>query len=201
MTIILDMGGVLMQHNMPECIRHFCEMLGEEGMANTLGMKVNAEGLPDSLMEKFECGLVTTEEFVHTILANAKEGTTEQQIIDAWNTMHAGIPLERIEQIKRWKKLGHHLLLLSNNNALHWEDIHAHYDMSIFDQCFASHLVHSHKPNKPIYEHIQKYLIDNQYEQPYYFVDDLEANRLMGETFGWKTYSCLDALELEIQNK
>lgn len=194
MTIILDMGGVLMQHNMPECIRLFYNMLGEKGMEEVLGMKINAEGLPDSLMEKFECGLVTAEEFVHTILTNAKEGTTEQQIIDAWNTMHAGIPPQRIELIKHWKNMGHRLVLLSNNNALHWEDLYTHYDMSVFDYCFASHLVHSHKPNKPIYDVVQKYLIDNQYEQPFHFVDDLEANRQMGQSMGWHTYASLDEL-------
>ena len=202
MTIILDMGGVLMQHNMPECIHSFCDILGEEGMVNVLGMKANAEGLPDSLMERFECGLVSTEEFIHTIQRHAKEGTTEQRIIDAWNTMHAGIPQERIHQITRWKGMGHHLILLSNNNALHWEDIHQHYDMSIFDQCFASHIVHCHKPNRTIYEVVQQYLLDNHYERPFHFVDDLAANRLMGESFGWNTCSCLDELEQQIiQNK
>ena len=32
MTIILDMGGVLMLHNMPECIARFADILGEEKM-------------------------------------------------------------------------------------------------------------------------------------------------------------------------
>lgn len=50
MTIILDMGGVLMQHNMPECIARFSRILGEEQMEHILGMKPNAEGIPDSLM-------------------------------------------------------------------------------------------------------------------------------------------------------
>ena len=34
MTIILDMGGVLMQHNMPECIKRFQSMLGNRVMQN-----------------------------------------------------------------------------------------------------------------------------------------------------------------------
>ena len=36
MTIILDMGGVLMNHNMPECIARFTDILGEEKMRNIL---------------------------------------------------------------------------------------------------------------------------------------------------------------------
>lgn len=194
MTIILDMGGVLMLHNMPECIKRFCNMLGEKGMEQVLGMKINAEGLPKSLMEQFECGFISKEEFIHTILSHAKVGTTEKEVIDAWNTMHAGIPQDRLEQLTQWKKDGHHLILLSNNNAIHWEDIFEHYDMCIFDYCFASHIVHAHKPNKRIYEVVEQYLVDNQYEQPFHFVDDLEANRMVGESMGWHTYASLEEL-------
>ena len=34
-----------MQHNMPECMARFRAMLGEEAMAEVLGMKPDAEGL------------------------------------------------------------------------------------------------------------------------------------------------------------
>lgn len=198
MTIILDMGGVLMQHNMPGCIEKFQTILGNEGMEKVLGMKPNAEGLPNSLMEQFECGLVSEEDFIQTILTHAQEGTTTQDIIDAWNTMHAGIPSYKIDIISRWKAQGHRLLLLSNNNALHWKDLHDHYDMTIFEQCFASHLIHSHKPNKKIYEAVQQYLQEQQYPAPYYFVDDLKANRETGATFGWKTYTSIEELDKDL---
>lgn len=195
MTIILDLGGVLMQHNMPECIARFCDILGEEAMTTVLGMKPNAEGVPNSLMDQFECGNVTAQQFINTILQHATPGTTQQDVINAWNAMHAGIPIERWEQVHAWKQAGHRLLLLSNNNELHWEDIHRHYDFSIFDKLFSSHLSHCNKPNREIYEQVQHYLTDNQYEAPYYFVDDLAANRKMGEQFGWHTFPTLADLD------
>ena len=194
MTIILDLGGVLMQHNMPECMARFLAMLGEEAMAEVLGMKSNAEGLPNSLMDQFECGTVSTDEFVGTILSRAKEGTTVQDVKDAWNAMHAGIPAERLELIRSWQQAGHRLVMLSNNNALHWDDIHQNYDFSMFECMFSSHLEHCNKPNRGIYEVVHSYLVENGYKTPYYFVDDLQANRQMGETFGWITYPTLDAL-------
>ena len=194
MTIILDLGGVLMQHNMQECMARFRAMLGEEGMAEVLGMKSNAEGVPNSLMDQYECGAVSTDEFVGAILSRAKTGTTAQDVQDAWNAMHAGIPAERMSSIQGWKNQGHRLVMLSNNNALHWEDIHLKYDFSMFDHMFSSHLVHCNKPNRGIYEVVHQYLIDNHYEQPYHFVDDLPANRHMGEAFGWITYPTLEAL-------
>lgn len=194
MTIILDLGGVLMQHNMSECIARFRSMLGEDIMAEVLGMKANAEGIPNRLMDKFECGEVTTDEFVQAILSCAKEGTTPQDVIDAWNAMHAGIPAERLSLIQSWKDAGHRLIMLSNNNALHWQDIHEKYDFSMFDYMFSSHIVHCNKPNRGIYDIVHQYLVDNQYKFPYYFVDDLDANRHMGETYGWITYPDLDTL-------
>ena len=59
MTIILDMGGVLMQHNMPECIRRFQEMLGNRVMQNVLGLASNGEGIEDTLMEQYEKGEIS----------------------------------------------------------------------------------------------------------------------------------------------
>ena len=114
MTIILDMGGVLMLHNMPECIKRFQAMLGTRVMQNVLGLGFNGEGIEDTLMEQYEKGDVSTDEFVDTILQYASQETTREEVIAAWNSMHGGIPLERLEQIKRWKAAGHRLFLLSN---------------------------------------------------------------------------------------
>lgn len=129
MTIILDMGGVLMQHNMPECIARFTAILGEEKMKTILGLAPNGEGTADSLMEQYERGDISTDYFVDTILEQAKQGTSREEVIAAWNTMHGGIPAERLQHIQQWKDAGHRLFLLSNNNELHWEDIFSHYDM------------------------------------------------------------------------
>ena len=119
MTIILDMGGVLMKHNMPECIKRFQAMLGTRVMQNVLGLAANGEGTEDSLMEQYEKGLVSTDEFVATILQYAAQGTTREEVIAAWNAMHGGIPAERLAMVNEWKQKGHRIFLLSNNNDLH----------------------------------------------------------------------------------
>lgn len=199
MTIILDLGGVLMQHNMPECMARFRTILGEEKMTHVLGLKNNAEGVTNSLMEQFELGEVNTEQFIHTILIHAKPGTTAQQVIDAWNAMHAGIPQERLAMIQQWRDQGNQLIMLSNNNELHWNDVNQHNDLSMFDHRFASHLLHCSKPNRQIYEIVHDFLIQNNYPQPYHFVDDLLDNRQMAETFGWITYPTIEALNNCIQ--
>lgn len=188
MTIILDMGGVLMQHNMPECIARFTAILGEEKMKTILGLAANGEGTADSLMEQYERGDISTDYFVDTILEQAKQGTTREEVIAAWNTMHGGIPAERLQHIQQWKDAGHRLFLLSNNNELHWEDIFSHYDMSMFEHCFASHLLHISKPDPRIYKVVDNQLRTWKCEPPFHFVDDIAINRETAEQLGWQMY-------------
>ena len=188
MTIILDMGGVLMQHNMPECIARFTAILGEEKMKTILGLAANGEGTADSLMEQYERGDISTDYFVDTILEQAKQGTTREEVIAAWNTMHGGIPAERLQHIQQWTDAGHRLFLLSNNNELHWEDIFSHYDMSMFEHCFASHLLHISKPDPRIYKVVDNQLRTWKCEPPFHFVDDIAINRETAEQLGWQTY-------------
>ena len=182
------MGGVLMQHNMPECIARFTAILGEEKMKTILGLAANGEGTADSLMEQYEHGDISTDYFVDTILEQAKEGTTREEVIAAWNTMHGGIPAERLHHIQQWKDAGHRLFLLSNNNELHWEDIFSHYDMSMFEHCFASHLLHISKPDPRIYKVVDNQLRTWKCEPPFHFVDDIAINRETAEQLGWQTY-------------
>ena len=181
-----------MLHNMPECIKRFQAMLGTRVMQNVLGLGFNGEGIEDTLMEQYEKGDVSTDEFVDTILQYASQETTREEVIAAWNSMHGGIPLERLEQIKTWKAAGHRLFLLSNNNDLHWQDIHQVYDMSVFEHCFASHLMHVSKPALAIYEAVDTYLKELGCEQPFHFVDDIAINRDVAEMLGWITYPTLN---------
>jgi putative hydrolase of the HAD superfamily len=191
MTIILDMGGVLMNHNMPECIARFTAILGAEKMKFVLGLASNGEGTANSLMEQYERGEISTEHFVDTILEHAKAGTTREEVIAAWNAMHGGIPAERLQHIRQWKDAGHRLFLLSNNNDLHWHDVFSHYDMSMFEHCFASHLLHVSKPDPKIYQLVDKQLHEWNCEEPFHFVDDILINRQTAQQLGWQTYETI----------
>ena len=199
MTIILDMGGVLMNHNMPECIARFTDILGEEKMRTILGLATNGEGTADSLMEQYERGDISTDAFIDSIMQHAQRPTTRKEVIAAWNAMHGGIPAERLQHIQQWKDAGHRLFLLSNNNDLHWHHILSLYDMSMFEHCFASHLMHMSKPDLRIYEAVDQQLHAWNCESPFIFVDDIAINRETSEALGWKTYETI--YELPISNK
>ena len=205
MTIILDMGGVLMNHNMPECIARFTDILGEEKMKTILGLASNGEGTANSLMEQYERGDISTDAFIDGIMQHVQRPTTREEIIAAWNAMHGGIPAERLQHIQQWKDAGHRLFLLSNNNELHWEHILSQYDMSMFEHCFASHLMHLSKPDSRIYEAVdaeiknnfckEEFVIQNS-EFKIHFVDDILINRTTAEHLGWHTYETIYEVRL-----
>lgn len=194
-TLILDLGGVIMRHNIPACKARFEELIGAGTMRTILGVDDQAEGTEHSLMTQYELGEVSTEHFVDTLLGYARPGTTVADICDAWIRMHGGIPEERLALLRRWQQKGYRLFMLSNNNDLHWRDVFSRYDLSMFEHCFASHLLHCTKPGPEIYRMADDYLHAHGLPQPYYFVDDLETNRQAAIAFGWQTFPDLAALD------
>lgn len=195
-NLIFDMGGVLMSHNVPGCIVELIRLMGEDQMRSVLGLCPNGEGLEHSLMEDFECGRVSEADFIEKLRRACPAGTTAQQIVDIWNIMHAGIAPWKLEQIRLWHEAGHHILLLSNSNSIHRQDILTHYDMSSFDQCFYSHLLGAQKPDPKFYDAVMRYLQQQGWDTlPTVFVDDLQANRAMGEQYGWRTYESIEQMQ------
>jgi putative hydrolase of the HAD superfamily len=199
-VIILDMGGVLMRHNMPLCLQRMENIIGKQNMEKVLGLSNNGEGIENSLMEQYEVGQISTNDFIEQILGMAQSDKTRKDVIDAWNAMHDHIPPYRIDILHEWKRKGHHLFMLSNNNELHWEHIKENYALDhVFEDAFASHLLHVSKPNPTIYQIVDqriRALYPN--EVPFIFVDDIAINREVGESFGWKTYADIETLQQEL---
>lgn len=185
-----------MQHNIPGCIARLKELTGDN--FPRLGMDDKGEGT--ELMELFEKGLVSLDEFVSQVLTLCVPGTTREQVLEAWVTIHAGIPAERLEYVKQLKAQGYRLYLLSNNNDACWQDILDHYDMSVFDELFLSHQLHIIKPDAALFEYVQNKLQLNPDETV--FVDDIEINRLAAEhSVGWHTVPSLTALKTTLDTK
>lgn len=191
-VIVFDLGGVLMEHDIPGCIEKFKRILGDN--FNRLGLGTDGEGEADALMGRYERGLVTTREYVGTILGWCIPGTSARDVEDAWNTMHAGIPLCRIEKLKQLKAEGYTLYLLSNNNELHWQDVLNRVPdfNSLFDDVFLSFREHVSKPDPKLFNILMERT--GAAAEDILFVDDLRANRLAAEAIGWRTAPSLESL-------
>ena len=198
-TIVFDLGGVIINLNVPRCVANFKQLMTEENVRNVLGIDDDGEGVvavsaaTKQLMHDYEYGNISTDEFLHTLQEYCFEGTTIDQIRAAWLSMLDELPQARLDYIASLRERGYRTILLSNSNELHWDPIWEQYNLgAYFDAVFASHHLHMAKPNKEIFEHVVKEA--NVLNALY--VDDLEKNRKAGETFaGWQTFASIDELK------
>ena len=194
-NIIFDLGGVLMDHNLEGCLHAFRQFMPDEDIENVLGLGNNK---PDTLRAKFETRLGDSSEwFVGEVLKHCRQGTTEQQVIDAWNIIHAGITEDKWETIQHFRQKGYRTYLLSNTDRIHWEHTLSLYRDQIeqlFDATFLSFNFWKAKPDPDIFKEVD-WLIQADPKQTY-FVDDAESNRQAAEqTVGWHT--CANIQELK----
>ena len=205
-TIVFDLGGVIINLNVPRCVTNFKRLMGETNVRNILGIDDEGEGVvavsaaTKQLMHDYEYGNITTDEFLKSLQEYCYAGTTIEQIREAWLSMLDELPQQRLDYIASLRKAGYKTVLLSNSNELHWEPIWVQYNLgSYFDYVFASQHLHMAKPNREIFEHVvREAKVDCAHTV---YVDDLEKNRRAGEQFaGWQTVESIDELKLKIEN-
>ena len=203
-TVVFDLGGVIINLNVPRCVNNFKRLMPEENIRNILGIDDEGEGIvavsaaTKQLMHDYEYGNITTEVFLETLQEYCYPNTTIEQIRAAWLSMLDELPQERLDFIAQLRESGYKTVLLSNSNELHWNPIWEQYHLgNYFDAVFASQHLHMAKPNKEIFEHVvREAVIDSAHT---IYVDDLEKNRKAGEQFaGWKTVESIDELKLKI---
>ena len=200
-TIVFDLGGVIIDLNVPRCVANFKRLMGEENVRNILGIDDEGEGVvavsaaTKQLMHDYEYGNITTNEFLHSLQEYCYAGTTIEDIRAAWLSMLDKLPQEKLDYIAALRQKGYKTVLLSNSNELHWDPIWEQYGLgNYFDNVFASHHLHMAKPNQEIFDHVVREAnIDCAHT---IYVDDLEKNRKAGEKYaGWETCESIDELK------
>jgi len=203
-TVVFDLGGVIINLNVPRCVANFKRLMGEENVRNILGIDDEGEGVvavsaaTKQLMHDYEYGNISTEDFLKTLQQYCYAGTTIEDIREAWLSMLDELPEERLAYIASLRKQGIRTILLSNSNELHWDPIWEQYHLvQYFDEVFASHYLHMAKPNKEIFEYVVSHAhIDSEHT---IYVDDLEKNRKAGELFaGWETAADIEELKVKL---
>lgn len=203
-TVVFDLGGVIINLNVPRCVENFKRIMGEANVRNILGIDDEGEGVvavsaaTKQLMHDYEYGNISTEEFLQTVLSYCHAGTTIDEVRAAWLSMLDELPQDRLNYIASLRQAGYKTVLLSNSNSLHWDPIWEQYNLgSYFDAVFASHHLHMAKPNREIFEHVVR---EAQIDcDKTIYVDDLEKNRAAGEKYaGWQTVASIDELKKRI---
>ena len=146
-TIVFDLGGVIINLNVPRCVANFRQLMGEANVRNILGIDDEGEGVvavsaaTKQLMHDYEYGNISTEAFLNTLQGYCYPGTTIGQIRGAWLSMLDELPQERLTYIASLRAEGYRTILLSNSNGLHWDSIWEQYRLgNYFDAVFASRL-------------------------------------------------------------
>ena len=153
-TLIFDLGGVLINLDLPQCIQNFKE-LGLQNFEQHLSL-FGQKGF----FLQFEKGQISIPEFRDEIRKICPNPLTDAQIDAAWCSFLCDIPNQKLEMLLELKKK-FRLLLLSNTNQLHIEvnttDEFAKINRKItdvFDKCYYSYAMGMAKPDTEIFETI-----------------------------------------------
>ena len=184
-NIIFDWGGVLIHLDKARCTEAF-RQLGVE-VSDEL---TNPYGQRADLMD-FEKGLMTVDGFHDTVRRIYAPELTNEQIDHAWNALLLDIPSYKLDMLLELKQ-HYRLFLLSNTNAVHWEEGRKRFDYrgyrteDYFDQIFLSHEIHELKPSAEAFLKVARLTGINPEET--LFVDDLEVSCKAAEALGFRTY-------------
>lgn len=175
-NIIFDFGNVLFDLELGAISRELTWLTGTQ--FESIKNKLDRLGV----FHLYETGGITTEEFVDTLCQAANPHLKPAQVIDAWNSILVGMPLERFDQVLRLRQ-HYQVFLLSNINDLHarWIDDYLwrehnldNFQTRYFDAVYYSHLIRLRKPDREIYEYV---LADAELvPEESVFIDDLEEN-------------------------
>jgi FMN phosphatase YigB (HAD superfamily) len=151
-NIIFDLGGVVININYQLTLSEFSKL----GLTNIDNTYTQHKQLP--FIDNYDTGKISSEKFISEFSKVLTPGTTNQQIIDAWNAMLLDFPQERAELILKLKSR-YRTFLLSNTNELHikyfFDCIREKYGYegmkTFFEKEYYSHIIGMRKPNKEIF--------------------------------------------------
>ena len=157
----------------------------------------------DAVILKYECGRVSTEIFINTLLSQSYPDVQALDIIEAWNSMLLGIPGQRLTMLRKLKE-NYNVHLLSNTNWLHLEWVHRYlksehkvddFENEFFHKAYYSHIVGDRKPKPSIFHHVIRdaSLIPDQT----LYMDDVQENLNAASELGFQTYLVKPGEEIE----
>ncbi len=147
-NLLLDMGGVILNVSYHRVIESF-KAYGIENFE-----KVYTQAAQVEIIDRFEEGKCTAEEFRQGVRDLLGVNLSDKQIDDAWFSMILEIPRDVIALLQELKKK-YRLFLFSNTNVLHIEYLKEEfkrqlgYDFfgTVFEKAFFSNEIHHRKPH------------------------------------------------------
>ena len=182
-TLIFDFGDVFINLDKPAIERSLFD-LGVTSISDDMLMTAM----------NYEKGLITTHDFVNAFTTKYPS-VSAAQFKKAWNSIILEFPENRLEFIEKLStNKNYKLILLSNTNALHIEQVIENMSLkryerfkSCFDKFYLSHEIHFRKPDVSIYEFV---LEENELQADHcFFVDDTKENTQAAAQLGIHTWN------------
>jgi glucose-1-phosphatase len=185
-TLLFDLGGVLLDIHLQKTNEAFA-LLGFKGFEKHFD---SYSGSP--FIESLEEGKLSVEEFIAIAKTYCYEGTTDEQIVSAWNALIGTFPKEKLELLEHLKKK-YKIFLYSNTNAIHVDFLHKYYNntfgenvvQNCFNYIYYSHELEIRKPHKEGFLQILKeqYLLP----QEVFYIDDGTMHIATAKELGMQT--------------
>ena len=158
-NIIFDFGGVICDLDIARTEEKFREFGPVK--PTEIVSKEESDQRFSKLVEHFEKGDISSEDFRESIRNHYQNPLTNAVIDESWNALLLGIPMERIRLLESIRSQ-YRIFLLSNSNEIHYQ--HYLQDFRIktglqgfqyfFEKAYFSFMIHLSKPGKEIFEFV-----------------------------------------------
>jgi putative hydrolase of the HAD superfamily len=189
-NIILDLGGVIMNLDVPKTISEL-KTLGITDIVNKTGHHYEYRFFYD-----FEIGAITEEEYLEALRKLSPASPSLEEIRTAWNALILDMPKERIELIKTLKSK-YNVYLLSNTNIIHQKKFLYEFEKAngfkfnnLFLKAYYSHEIGIRKPDAEVFNFILN--DSNLQAEESIFVDDSIDNINAAAALGIQTFHIKD---------
>ncbi|MFI5221591.1 MAG: HAD-IA family hydrolase [Bacteroidia bacterium] len=195
-TIILDLGGVILDLHQESTVRGF-----EEYGIDYYSLSIN-----DQTLDHFEKGWIKENQFREFVKSISDKEISDLEIDKIWNAMLGDLPFARIELIKELSK-DFEIYLLSNTNSIHirWFDQYFRKNFvnenwnHLFKKIFYSFEIGMRKPDKEIFEFCLGQI--NRDGAECIFIDDNKTNLEGAERCGIQTVWAKEPLSDQLMRK
>lgn len=185
-NVIFDLGGVIININMPLTFKAFAQLAPNKDIPN---YTYNYQA---PIFKQYEVGAISSAEFRDGLRDLIGEPLTDQQIDDAWNAMLLDIPAQRMDLLLDLKEQ-YRTFLFSNTNAIHYDAFNKVVEAEFgeptldkyFERTYYSHIMQQRKPDADAFRTI---LDDNGLlATETLFLDDTPGHLEGAKTLGIQT--------------
>ena len=185
-TIIFDLGGVIITLDQSQAVRRF-----EEIGVDDVGERLNAYA-QSGIFGDLEAGRITAEDFRHELSLLVGHEVTHEQCAYAWQGYAKEVPPRNLEALKRLRREGYRVLLLSNTNPYMMEWVESerfdgcgHPISAYFDALYLSYQLKMMKPSEAIFREVLRQ--EKTFASEVLFVDDGPQNVAIASQLGMRT--------------